>query len=56
MHENEGGPSRRFWVGGVSEEREREGKGKSNKVSVMSATPALCGGAGVQTKLPWTAS
>jgi hypothetical protein len=48
VHENEGGPSKQFWVGGVSEEREREGEGE--------VTPALGGGAGVQTKLPWAAS
>jgi hypothetical protein len=28
VHENEGGPSKRFWVGGVSEEHEREGEGE----------------------------
>jgi hypothetical protein len=43
------------WEASAKNARGR-GKGKSNKASVMSATPALCGGAGVQTKLPWTAS
>jgi hypothetical protein len=52
----QGGRSKHFWVGGVSEERERKGgKGKSNKAGVMHTTAAMGGGACVQTKLSWAA-